>query len=414
MTITIGGCPGLSSTMSVSIDELPQEIIALIVSYLPKGSLPAVLRTARFLRPHAERLLYRSVDLHAGPTSQTRTIDFLIKVVRNPRLGSLVSSFYPDVVNYHMALASTGEFVDLLPYAMRFLPNLKTIALGQGHWIPKCLRWHPTQTPPFQLRRLALRTLHIRDSDVPELGRDVLQLLQKQPDLRHVSLSLPAYSHPCPFPETPHVLEKICPALEVLEGTNSVIRLLLPKRRVKSLLWECDRPYREPLRSPRSLETDLRLRDDLFTPDLCEAYGRLENLVIYEQMSLLPILSAFLKSLKTLLLSVNAFIDSDDPQSVQSEESLLLGAIGEMENLEVLAITLMGKSDIRLHHRAVFSASKKLKHFAFFLGGNGQILEKPVFMERGADGAIYPVAREVIFDVPYLHNGWFTFGTASL
>ena len=395
----------------MSLYELPQEIVSLIVWYLDKPSLVAVLRTAHFLRPHAEHLLYHKVDLHTGPMSQTRTINFLIRVVRNPRVGSLVSFFYPELVNYHIALSSTGEFVDLLPYAMRFLPNLKTLALRQADEIPKCLRWHPNQDPPFQLERLALRFVLIQD--LPKCGRDVLRLLQKQPSLRHLCLGLPSYMQwgdhsPMPDAERSDVM-KLFPSLEILEGTNSVVRLLFSKRRVKSLLWECDRPYREPFRLPRELETDSHLRNGFFTPELCKAYSHLEHLVIHEQISLLPILSTFLKSLKTLLLSVGVPID--DEGSDNADGSPLLRAIVEMGNLEALAITLTGESSIRLHHYTVFAAAPKLKHFAFLVGGRGQVLQMPVFMERGTDGTIYPVAREVIFDIPYLHKGWFTFGT---
>jgi len=84
------------------------------------------------LRPHAERQLYRCVNLHVGPMSRTRTINVLITVVvRNPQLGTLVSFFYPDVVDYHIGLANAGEFLNLLPYAMGFLPSIKTITLNR-------------------------------------------------------------------------------------------------------------------------------------------------------------------------------------------------------------------------------------------------------------------------------------------
>jgi len=403
---------GLSSTtMSVSIQKLPPEIFPSILSYLDRPSLFAVLTTARFLHPHAEYLLYRRVDFREGPVSNTQTIGFLVSVVQNPRLGSLVSSFYADVVNHQMDIPSTSKLsVDLLPYAMKFFPNLKSIALSQfslNGMIPECLRWPPNQAPPFQLERLALE---IRRPRGFQFAEHLLQLLQHQPALRHLSLifSMPSiWSDPL-LGTTPADPEDICPSLEMLEGTNSVIQLLLPKRRIKSLFWECTRPYRgEPLCSA-DLEEDSHFRDSFFTPGLCEAYGHLENLVMYDQIWFIFILSTYLKSLKTLLLSISVTLQSEKPHW---DEGAFLRAVGEMENLEVLVVTFLQESDVGLDPKVVFAASRSLKYFAFTINGRKRSLDRAVFMERRADGAIYPVGQGIFDDIPYLHNGWFTFQT---
>jgi len=393
----------------MSIDELPQEIIFLIISYLDNASLLSVIKTARFLRPQAEYALYRRVDIHEGQMSQTRTIDFLIAVVRNPRLGNLVYSFHPHNVNYHMALASTGEFVEILAYGTKFLRNLKTLMLRRLHGgIPQYLHWNFFQIPPFQLQRLLLRFRYTGIQNASTLCRDLLQLLQCHPRLRHLCLYLPVEPS---WGDAKLFSKAFWPSLEVLEGTDAVIPLLLPKGRVKSLLWDCDRPQQTSLRSARDLDTDPCLRNTFFTPELCEAYSRLENLVIYDQITLLPILSKFLSTLKTLLLSVWVPSSRDDQLSSQWDERLFMGAIREMRNLEVLAVTWLRDSDVGLDHKAVFVASRSLKYFSFVVNGDCQILQSPVYMGRGANGDVYPVLRDAILDTSYLHRGWFTFDT---
>jgi len=190
-----------------------------------------------------------------------------------------------------------------------------------------------------------------------------------------------------------------------------VIPLLLPNGRVKSLLWDCDRPSQETLCTPADLDTNLRLRDELFTPELCEAYGRLENLVIYDQISLLPVLSMFLSSLKTLLLSTLVPLHNNNQKSAQCDERVFMRAIGEMGNPEALAVTWLEDSEVRLDPETLFAASRSLRYFAFSVDGEARSFQSRIYMERCADGTICPVGHDTIFNIPYLHNGWFTFDT---
>ena len=418
---------------SAPIETLHQEIVATVVSYLDKPSLLALLRTKRFLRPHAEYQLYRRVDFRPEVTKhrwnpylsygrdntraqiQRSAVDFLLAIVNNRRLGTLVRSFYPGEVDEDVIVTGTGveRTVDLLPYAIEndFFPNLKSIALYHPRTILGCPK------SPCQLERLGI---YIQNP----IGfpRDLPDVLQHQPGLRHFSLMFAKStilvgafsSSKAPAPKD------LCPALEVLEGPNSAIQFLLPNHaRIKSLFWECTRPYKGEWLDPHGRRPDVALRavdvdlrDSFFTPELCEAYGRLENLVLSNQIWFLPLLSPYFKSLKTLLLSIKVAVRS---QRAPWDERLFLRAIGEMKSLEMLVVTWgqdYDPDEKYLDPEVVFGAASKtnLKYFAISVHGRGSA-HVPVFVERQEDGRICRVGSEKFEEVWYLHKGWFNYGT---
>ena len=207
-------------------------------------------------------------------------------------------------------------------------------------------------------------------------------------------------------------METIHPSLNILECTNAIIRLLLPKQCVKSLYWECDRPEDEPLRRVADLEMDLRLRDTFFTPGLCEAYGRLENLVLHRKISLFPILSPYLSSLKTLELIAFMIMDDRDPHSVQYNQALLLQAIGEIKTLEVLEVSWMQDSSIvKLDPKVIFATCRCLKRFSLNVRDNRTVYRADS-VEKGEDGSSQYIRHRSSPYPPYLkfRRQWFYFG----
>lgn len=399
--------------MSPSIYDLAQELVALILSDLDMRSLSSVLQTAHFLRPHAEYLLYRRVDLREGSASYERNAAFLTTIIRNPRLGGLVISFHPQIITDRKLHLTGGRgLTDLLADATPYLPNLETFALSHDHsGFPKCLQWDPSQAPPFQLRRLAL---HLRwgFSIIDTFLTDLVQLLQRQPNLLYISLRLfiDGFFGSLPSSEDSGAPETVCPSLAILESTNTGIRLLLPKRRVKSLFWRCERSHQEPLRAFCDLETDSWLRNAFFTPGLCEAYGLLENLTISGQVSLLPILSTFLLALKTLQLLISMPIYPDDVYVTEWNQSLFMRAIGEIRNLEVLEVEWIEDVRASLDPKEIFSSCRKLMHFGLIEESGARVMYSANCMERGAAGVGYSVRHGTSPNLPDLKKDWFMMG----
>jgi len=427
-------CFPLSATrMSTSLDEIPHEILSSIVSYLWKDpkSLLSLLKTARFLHPHAEYHLYHTVDC-AGGTSRAQTVRFLKTIELHPRLGSLVTSFYPYIIEHNSPFEQPKEFVDLFLSAMRFMPNLKSLKFVQDrHEVPKALQWGQgvdlSQHLPFQLDRLEVRLewypfAFWDDWDPQRFAEDLLQLLQHQEALRHFSLVLDMDREQggqaitsLPSEDSLEQWREACSSLEVLEGTNSTMRLLLPNtQNVKALFWQYDSFNAESFRSPNDLDTDHVLREDFFTPSHCEAYGRLENLAIGRQITLLPILSTYLTSLETLVL-IAEVSRLGRPGSDGPEEGLFMQSIGALKQLVTLVV--IQSCDLNLDYEAIFAACGKLQRLSLCELRDGEHCFESVAMERSEDGVIRPI--EWIFGeetprMPYVGAGWFFLGTQDL
>ena len=430
------------------IETLAEEIVASIVSYLDRPSLLALMQTKRFLRPHAEYELYRRVDFRASDMDMDKnrsvafqsldwrsgkkrkpSVRFISQIGKNPRLGTLVRSFYIQSIQCQELVTVTkdGRTTGLLSNAVNFMPNLKNIAMYHPDEIPACLfqaQW-PTvswecKIPPFKLERLGLDIRRPKVTlDFPDRLRRVLLC---QPTLRQFSLmfSKDAVLEDDPFSKAVGpAREYLCPDLEVLEGTDSVVQYLLPNRpRIKYLFWECMRPYKGESLDHQQVggtlgDVDVDFRDSFFTAELCEAYGRLENLVFSEQIWFLPLLSPYLKSLKTLFLCVGALPELES-EMAPLDDKLFLRTIGEMQNLEMLVVSWEQDADaeeIPLDPAVVFkAASKNLKYFAISDRVTGNEYG-PAFLERREDGRICPVGREKFEEVWYLYKGWSVFGT---
>jgi len=414
---------------TVSLDSIPYEILSSIVSYSAEDpeTLHSLMKTSRLLHHHAETRLYRTIDLSFA--SIDLTFRFLESIKLHPRIGSLVASFHLHHIKYHSPSQRPKQYVDLFLSAAKFMPNLKCLTLVQDyHEVPKALRLDPPGThPPFQLTRLGIRLewdhwASFRDAwDPQRFKRELLQLLQHQKALRHFSLVLEMDGEiggqvvPSLLPEeSVGEWQEACSSLEILEGTNSAIRLVLPNtQKVKALFWQCDRAddNSEPFRLPNDLETDPVL-EDFFTSGHCEAYGRLENLAISRQIFLLSILSTYLSSLKTLLL---IFPEStlDREESTIEQEELLLQAIGGLTRL--ITLVIMHKRDLRLDYKRIFTACGSLQRLALWRRRDGKL---SISMERSADGSIRPIEwkfgdSEVPL-IPYIWTRWFTFESEDL
>jgi len=318
---------------------------------------------------------YRKVDLHSGRMPQTQTIGFLMTVVRNPRLGSRALSLRPQTINYYIVIASTGEFVGFLAYAAQFLPDRKTFVIHRCYGgVPDYFKWNAPQTPSFQLQHLSL---------------------QIEPSPRCINLHkrfTPAPSAPVEPPSSLSLclngVEVGCPSLEIVEATSSVIQLLLLKWRVKSLPWEWDDPG--PLGAGHDLEMGLGPCHDIFRPELCKAYGHLENLVICApyQISFLPALSVLLILLKTLRLSLWEDIYISKAQSLPLGNEFMR-AMGKMRYLEVLVIGWpQDGTGMTIDPTVVFAVSRSLKYFSFFAYGSPGTRSTLINTESGTGGGV--------------------------
>ena len=321
--------------------------------------------------------------------------------------------------------------MDLLIDAMKFMPNIKSLRLIQDLYeMPRVLRWDSESHAPFQLDRTEVRLERQNYPLGPKLGGwdpqrfewDLLQFLRHQHTLRHFSLILELDDIGTSDRVTTKVdseqWREACSSLQVLEGRNRTIRLVLPHtQRVKALFWEYDRSYREPLRSPGDLDTDNVLKEDFFTPGHCEAYRRLEHLVLSRQISLLPVLSTFLSSLKTLLMTikVSPLGASDSDSDRWEEEGSFMRAIGGLTELVMLVIIQDCSDDLKLDYQRIFATCRKLQRLAIWEGEDGHLSLGPVSMERGRDGVIrridWSFESEETPKMPYVGAGWFNFGT---
>ena len=414
----------------ISLDAIPYEILSWIVWYSAEDpeSLFSLIETSRFLRHHAERYLYRTIDLSSGTLDVT--LRFLKSIQLHPRIGSLVTSFHPYTVEYGNHGEPPEEYINLLMNAATFMPNLKTLIIVQNRYeVPKALQWDQNAQPPFQLDRLGVQLDRTPSTwtawhvwDPLKFRKELVQLLRCQKTLRHFSFVqdkdrkrggqvIPGLSPE----ESVEEWRKACSFLEVLEGTNTTVRLLLPNtQKVKALFWHYDRRGTEPLRSPSYLETDPNLEEHFFTPGHREAYGRLENLVISRQISLLPILSTYLTSLKTLVLIIQVST-LGKPESTVDEEDLLMQAFGGLPYLEILVV--MQKEKLNLECERIFAVCGKLRRLALWEFDNGDIVFGPVSVERGSDGAINPIEwtfGEETPRLPFVGAGWFALGTQDL
>lgn len=412
--------------MSAHLEAIPYEILSAIVLYSAEFdpySLFSLIKTSRLLRHHAERHLYRVIDL--SDTSIDFTIRFLKTIELYPRIGNLVASFHPDTFKFHGPSKQPKEYVDLFLSATRFMPNLKTLQITQDcHEVPKALQWNHSTQPPFRLDRLRVRfewtPWAVKDSvswDPQRFTRELVQLLQHQKALRHFSLVLPTDTEilgrvvPSLSPgESVEEWREACSSLEILEGTNTTVRLALPNtQKVKALFWQCETTgdIPEPFRSPSNLEMDAVLKESFFTPGHLKAYGRLENLVILQQISILPLLSTYLSSLKTLLL-ISPKSSLDREESMVGQAELFLQAIGGLTHLTTLV--LMHSRDLNLDYERIFAACGNLQRLGIWRWKDRKLFPGSISMERGADGSIRPIEWTYGDESPsiaYLVTGWF-------
>jgi len=424
---------------TISFTDLPQEILVSIASVLTgvinRSCLVALLKTARFLRPAAEYVLYHTVECWK---SRSCTVKFIRTITSNGRLGLLVRSFAPYKVPHN-----DHKYHDDVAIAMRSMPNLKSLKVGNDIFqLPRPLRriseWG-VEVQPFQLERLEVDLGFVREilkkTWYPsQLGQDLLRLLQRQRSLRQLRLNIkgdlpsdmvPPESHwtdlsmasskPKPLDQIKvSQWRKACASLEVLEGSRTAIRLLLPGATgVKAVFWHFgqrrseERTWASGWDAARIVEEGW---GDLFTSELCEAYGRLEHLVVAYQIYMLPVLVPFLTSLKTLVLYIAGSPFIFLGWGEEEEKSALLDTIVQISNLETLAIIQEPRRGINfdLEPQVVFARCPKLREFVcmtcdMWADGEDAII---VAMERGKDGTVRHADYGVILRRQYVMGGW--------
>ena len=445
----------LACIMSNSLDQVPAEIISSIVSHLDDTSLCVTARTALSLQPHAERLLYLKVDLTdtVAPSAQNmrdRTKTFLRTITENFRgLGchtiSLGAHYFGDY-KLHEYLPqglegpTTPRYTNPYAYAFIRMPNLTAIKLL---WIDTSLSnvLVPYDDPSrTKLNHFCVNFRDISEEDMRKTSGYLFQYLKDQPHLHCLSLffpndvwvSPPGIAGPIlPEYSVDTVAAGLCHSLEVLEGNDMVVRLLFPGRRVKKLLWRCHFTTGEieDFRPPASLNAYPTFCNPYFTPEMCEAYGRLEHLAIFDRLSLFPLLSPFLTSLTSLL--IHEYPERIGRQPIW-DDSRFLEALGNIAKLETLVVTPGADvsefwewpDDREPEEEQIFNVCHSLKSLVFLKFGHfevwaGGMVYLPFAYEReGGVGGNIVMSRkrqalDKVLDIPYLLRGWSTFDVDS-
>ena len=396
----------------LSLDKLPGEVISHIIFFLDNPALVASTRAAKVMRPHAEHHLYRTIEFPDKidfdgflPAASEPGLLFLRAILANPRLGQLVIHFTFDAWRYieltaedpaqtvaaHTdAVSPIPEAVSILERAVGLMPNLGLLKLST---LPNSFH-----LPSFQqLRKLCVRFVNFHETSSIALEHsEILHTLRNNRGLQQLSLF--AFDNYQPSQARLENIESsfrdVCPVIQVLEGENTVIRAILPGRNVKRLFWVLDQHSEEQW----WIDTgDGRLQHALFTPALCEAYRRLEELVVMSSdMSLLPLLAPHLSALKSLLLwQTGVQIIGIKGSKIFLHEKFL-GAVGQIENLERLVVASGDGDDeegdpanrvTQVDYEAIYAACKKLKILVFLPGPAMYVYQ------RDSEGSIQTIQR---------------------
>ena len=299
------------------------------------------------------------------------------------------------------------------------------------------------EVQPFQLETLEVEIGFIdallKKTWYPsQLGQDLLRLLQRQRSLRRLRLNVEG-DPPSDTPlgagmrdltavpeESPKATRtpsdqvtvgqwrEACRSLEVLEGSRTVVRLLLPGATgVKAVFWKFGHHRSEERSWASGWDAAQILEEswgwgDFFTPDLCEAYGRLEHLFIAFQIHMLPVLVPFLTSLKTLVLYIAKCPFFLMNLEKEERKRLLLDTIVQIGNLETLAIIQGPRLDVDPEPEVVFARCPKLRELVCATCDSIAIrsTDEIVSMERGADGTVHRADYEAILRKQYVMGGW--------
>lgn len=443
--------------MSPFPDQVPGEIISNIASYLGCASLCAIARTAVSLQPHAERLLYLEVDLTKHPVLglynwdlrdklRATTLMFLRTISQNSRrLGRHPISFGAYYFDDHEAGEpllpglhdpETPRYSNLYAYAIMLMPNLTALKL-----LTMDTRLSNVLIPyddPLRrkLGHLCLKFRGGTKEDLMKTSDDLVQYAKCQPQLRCLSLF---FHDDTPSSDLPRIADPYCLEdhsgldaadlfrfVDVLEGSNTAIRLLLPGRTVKSLLWCCHFSSDKDFNPPTELDPYPAFCKPYFTPAMCQAYGKLEHLAVIDQLPLFPFLTPFLTSLTTLF--VHEYPERIGRDAIW-EDSSFLGALKKLDKLEMLV--LIPGTDVSEfwewpddqvpEEQPIFDACRSLKllvilKFGHFEDWAGGVVYIPFVYERDCDVISASPAKKGLQNVlklPYLLRGWSIFDVDS-
>lgn len=334
----------------MNFSDLHSELRRLILSQLDRASLLSVIQTSRFLRHEGEELLYSVVTFRSDKNRESgRAKLFIRSIIRNPTLGQLVNDltlpmffddwFYPSIHGSDQQKNPSA----LVRTVWRGMPNLKSLDLK----LPRSgIQYFLSQTPTFKLDRLKLDALV---GPAPLSEAQILHILQSQPQLRHLSLP----SGPLPTSSSSvttsretelgeaqvqsdvatNAFQNVCRNIKILEGRDWTVFTFLPGRKVDHLSWTAkdESPFRPS--TPQQ---------DIFTPTLCDAYSRLQNLSLQHNVSSLSKMAPHLTSLTGLVLH----IDEDPTRMFKSRT--LQKAIEGIKDLQTLVLVIHATMTPRL------------------------------------------------------------------
>jgi len=415
----------------LALDGLPGETLSHITSFLDTTSLATAIRTTKFMRPHAEYHLYRTVEfpdvIGLGSSLATPSAArfngrlFLRTILANPRLGQLVIHFTFDVASYIASQVEAlrqvevslvylvlpiREVIHMLARAVGFMPNLECLNLSTIP-IPVCL------PSPRQLRRFCVRFVnfgHTRSIILED--PKILEVLRNNRGLRQLSLF--GFDDLQPSQARLEIIASsfrdLCPSLQALEGGNTVVRAILPERNITRLFWVLE-PHSEEQRCINA--GGERPQHALLTPALCKAYRRLTDLALMSSdVSLLPLLTPHLNSLKSLLLWQTGVQIIGIKESKFFMRDKFLRSVGQIDDLETLFVASGESGDegfdsagqvVEVDCDIIFATCKRLKTLTFMVGTAIYIYQKD------SEGSIQKIQCPYPWSVPQafrLFDGW--------
>jgi hypothetical protein len=216
---------------------LPLELLRPIIEEINDNHTISYITSTAFQHDGERRLYHTPIPANSSPLHLDSThVAFLSTVTTNPRLASLVHTYYlNDVVSY-----GEDPLWLLAKLGLRAMVNLKVFHFRAfaGHPAAEIL-----DGCPFQLEHLHWGSY----SDEAAMTR----ILPQQPKLRHLYLKCYSYTMEPPLAglsvlddaSYPTDLltflnpDDCCPDLHSLAGNRMTIELFLPRRNIRKLSW---------------------------------------------------------------------------------------------------------------------------------------------------------------------------------
>ncbi|KAF8889416.1 hypothetical protein CPB84DRAFT_1447358 [Gymnopilus junonius] len=206
---------------------LPVELHRDIVQNIDdRATLLALCTTSCAFKVEAERMLYRSMTQNLAQADVDKAIhlSFLQTMANAKHLAALVRTYHLQVAKVCILSANAQrEFSDLIRSALRSMVNLCRLWLD----LPSSVM----RPDPFIFDHCSfqLESLQITQT---QTTHELTAFLGTQRRLRELSVNLDNSVQPVPA--------AVCPHLEVLQGNRNTMNALLPRRQIKTLIYDPD------------------------------------------------------------------------------------------------------------------------------------------------------------------------------